>query len=156
MISFSKYSLLALFAGGLLAVMIDINSALAVHSTPLETSWLAHGIGAIVAYVIACVCLPVSKSTASKATEYHPRVPRYLYLGGVAGAFTVVLASVSVNSQVGLAGTLALALAGQLLTTMMCEHFGWLGVPKKSISSVNSLPLLLVVLGALLIIVGRA
>ena len=44
--------LLALGAGALLALMIAINSLLASYNSPLLASWLAHGMGAITAWLL--------------------------------------------------------------------------------------------------------
>jgi len=38
---------LALIGGLLLALMIDFNSTMAEHSSPLFASWVAHGIGTL-------------------------------------------------------------------------------------------------------------
>ena len=46
----SKDWFLALLAGLLLALMIDYNSLMAKHSTPLFASWVAHGVGSMVAF----------------------------------------------------------------------------------------------------------
>ena len=54
------------------------------------------------------------------------RLPRWAYLGGLPGALTVALAAIAVNSPLALAGTLALAIAGQLLFGLLCERFGLL------------------------------
>lgn len=44
--------LLALAAGALLALMIGINSLLASFNSPLFASWVAHGVGAITAWLL--------------------------------------------------------------------------------------------------------
>ena len=43
---------LALIAGIVLAVMIDWNSLLARHSSPLFASWTAHGIGVLASFAL--------------------------------------------------------------------------------------------------------
>jgi len=124
--------ILALAAGSILAVMIDYNSLLARHSTPLFASWLAHGIGSIVALFFIAVGTKVFRNAKREVKQQAVKGPLWIYLGGIPGALIVVLAAITVNSSLGLSGALALMLVGQVLFGILSDHFGFFGVPKRS------------------------
>lgn len=155
----SLYALLALAAGILLALMIKINSSLASGSSAVFASWAAHGIGAITALILIFIVINFSKTkkTVSKTTHKEKNKPPFwAYLGGLPGAFTVVLASITVNSEVGLSGTLALGLIGQIVFSLVCDHFGLLGMKKKTIVPRDLLMVSVIVLGSFLLIFSKA
>ena len=146
-------SIIALFAGAILALMIKLNSDLAHLSSPLEASWIAHGLGALVALILLpCISRfrvrPVTTNLSKKA-------PWYAYLGGLPGAFTVVLAAITVNSPLGLAGTLAFALLGQILFSLLVEYYAWFNSIKRPLSWHDLKVISLILSGSLLIILAR-
>ncbi|MGL6481650.1 DMT family transporter [Aeromonas caviae] len=75
------------------------------------------------------------------ATRRHPilidptpeAAPPWAWLGGLPGALTVVLAALCLNSPLGMAGTLALLLLGQLLFGALCDGLGWLGLARAAL-----------------------
>jgi len=145
----NRYSILAIVGGGLLALMIDINSQLALETSAINASWIAHGLGSLLAFGLYHV---VKKTAGSPASPVKADIPKLYYLGGLPGAFTVILASVTVNSVVGLSGTLALGLIGQLVCSIFCETLGLFGLEKRTFTLIDLLPITLVAFGSLLII----
>ncbi|WP_434763975.1 DMT family transporter [Vibrio fortis] len=142
-------SFLAVFSGVLLALMINVNSELAVTTSAFQASWIAHGVGGVVATVLYLIFRSRGKSFEKVALK-----SRY-WFGGIPGAFTVVLASITVQSEIGLTGTLALALIGQFVLSLIIEHFGLFNQPTVRLSVANLVPIFLVTAGALLIIYGK-
>ncbi|WP_298771123.1 DMT family transporter [uncultured Shewanella sp.] len=149
--------LMALFAGGLLALMIDINSGLALVNSPIQASWIAHGVGALVAMCLVIIgtlffkgykqyCLKETRRT--KTTD----LPYWIYLGGLPGALTVVLAGITVNSDIGLSGTLTSALIGQIIFGIVSDHLGLFGSQKKPFVTADLLKVLPVLGGSFIII----
>lgn len=149
------HSILAMLSGVMLALMVDINSMLAAKTNAFQASWLAHGIGAIVAFILLRFSLWNKRAESNIEKIKTIKSRKLYYLGGIPGAFTVVLASISVQSQVGLAGTLALGLVGQLVFSLLAEHFGWLQLNVKTITLASAVPVSCVAFGASLIIYGR-
>lgn len=145
----NKYSALAIVGGGLLALMISINSQLALETSAINTSWIAHGLGSLLAFGLYHIA---KKSIGSPASLIKGHVPKLYYLGGLPGALTVILASVTVNSVVGLSGTLALGLIGQLVCSIACETLGFFGLQKRKFTLIELLPISLVAFGSILII----
>ena len=142
--------LFALLSGVLLTLMIMSNSYLSTFTSPLHASWLTHGIGSVVALIIWLSVkrhLPQSKSSA--------KIPRWCYLGGIPGAFTVLLAAITVNSPISLSGSLVLMLAGQIMTGLIIDHTGLMGLTKRKITWRDILTLLFLLTGCTLIIAGK-
>ncbi|MGV1862880.1 MULTISPECIES: DMT family transporter [Rhizobium/Agrobacterium group] len=57
--------------------------------------------------------------------------PLWAYLGEVSGALMVILASTSVDSPIGLSGTRALGLAGQVVFILVADICGLFGLPRS-------------------------
>lgn len=146
--------LLALVAGVVLAVMTDWNSQLARHSSPLFASWTAHGVGTVVSMVLVLI-LSISGKKTTVSVPHH-RWPIWAYLGGVPGAFTVLLAAITVNSALGLAGTLALLLVGQMAFGVCADYFGFFGLPRRQPQFRETLGFAVVLIGSIVIILARS
>ncbi|WP_346825488.1 DMT family transporter [Serratia inhibens] len=143
--------LLALTAGALLALMISVNSGLASYNSPLFASWVAHGVGAIAAWLLLQL-LPFRRTPLTSAAEV---APRWAYLGGIPGALTVVVAAITVNSPLALSGSLALMLTGQVLFGMLSDSCGWFGVIKRRLCANDIIATLLILFGCALLIFMR-
>lgn len=153
MIRTSDY-LLALGAGVLLTGMVSINSLLAKLTTPLFSSWVAHGIGTIIS-ILFVVLLAKKFTPPAQASTETSKLPLWAYAGGITGALTVVVATMAVNSPLGLAGTLALGLVGQIGFGLMADHWGWFGMIKRKLTIHHVISTALIVVGSLLIIAFR-
>lgn len=144
--------LIAFGTGGLLALMVQFNGALAHYGNSLFSSWTAHATGTVAALLLLLV-LPGRRASA----EPRPPAPLWAYLGGLSGAATVVLSSMAVNSPAGLPGTLALGLAGQLVFGLVADGWGLFGLPKRRITYRDFAALALVLAGSVLILLaGKA
>lgn len=142
----------ALVGGATLAIMIGLNSQLAALLTPVYASWLAHGLGAISALLIiglTGLTRPVSfSSTSAKA-------PFWSYLGGIPGAVVVVMVAITVNSPLGLTGTLVLSICGQVLFSLLSDQWGWFGLFKRQLTLQRLITLVPILTGSLLIISAK-
>jgi transporter family-2 protein len=154
MIGRSTDWILAISGGVLLALMINYNSLLAKHTTPLFASWVAHGLGAVAAFVLVVVRSGLFHANGKATKDQREKTPRWFYLGGIPGAFTVVLAAITVNGSLALSGTIALMLAGLVLFGIVSDHLGLFSTPKRRIVPADFLAALLVLAGSALIIYG--
>lgn len=77
-------------------------------------------------------------------------LPAWALLGGVIGAF-VVLAALMAAPRLGAATTVALFIAGQLVMSLVIDHYGLLGVPEHAVDLKRALGVLLLVGGVALI-----
>lgn len=121
------YWALALISGVLLAIMIFLNGALAAAIGPVAGSLVVHAVGLVMASILLFLV---------KERGITPRLkaPWWAYLGGGFGGILVVITGVTVNSEIGIAGTVAMLLLGQVLAGMFTDHFGWFGLPQRPIS----------------------
>ena len=148
MIGRSADWLLAIVGGVLLSLMIEFNSLLAKFTSPVYASWVAHGLGAIAAVVLVLV---YSRALTKRRGS---RPPLWFYLGGIPGAFTVILAAIAVNSSLALSGTIALMLVGQVVFGMVSDHFGLFRTPRRRLVLTDLVVAAAVLGGSALIIFG--
>lgn len=142
--------LIALLSGVLLTLMIMSNSYLSTFTSPLHASWLTHGTGAVVALIIW-----LTVKTHLPQRRAGKKIPLWCYLGGIPGAFTVLLAAITVNSPLSLSGSIVLMLAGQIVTGLIIDHFGLMGLTQRKATSRDGLTLLMLFSGCILIIAGK-
>ena len=144
---------LALFSGGLLALMITINSTLAGYSSPVLASWLAHGVGTLVALLL--LLLLQGFTAFGSSTGSGSVAPLWAYLAGVPGAFTVVLAAITVNSSLGLSASIGLIMAGQVGFSLISDRLGLFGLSKKPFSSNDGVAISLIIIGIAVMLAGK-
>lgn len=145
--------LLAAFAsGGILTLAIFVNGEAGRFGGAMFSSWLAHGVGTIVAILFLAFVWRGQRTAAAEATARIGKAPLWAYIGGLLGAATVMLTSTSVNSPLALAGTLALGLAGQVVLSLAADFWGLLGLPKRRLDLRDAGAVILIAAGSLLII----
>ncbi|MBA3522494.1 MAG: DMT family transporter [Gemmatimonadales bacterium] len=133
---------LALLIGVLLPLQTGINAQLRITlGAPLAAalvSFLVGSAGLIVLAVITGVSLPVFAA--------WDRSPWWHWIGGLLGA--VYVASVIVLApRLGAATLIAAVVAGQMLASLVVDHYGWVGFAAHPATAVR-------IVGAALIIVG--
>lgn len=139
--------LLAFASGGILTLMILCNGTVAGVTGGYFASLAPHATGTVAALVfLALLPRPVPAVPG--------RAPIWAYFGGFAGALTVMLSSVAMNSALALSGTIALGLAGQTLFGLISDRFGWFGLPKRVPDARDAAVVALIGGGCLLIIFG--
>ncbi len=140
------YYLLGLAVGTGLIVQVGMNSTLRAHlGNPIVAALVSFLVGsaALAAYVLLLrTPLPVRAQVA--------QVPAWAWLGGILGAFYVA-SSVIVGPRLGAATLLALVVLGQLVTSLLVDHYGWLGFPQHPLSLVRVAGGVLLFAGVLLI-----
>ena len=108
-------------------------------------------LAAAISFLVGTVILFAATLIVSRSIpDLGPIVsaPWWMYLGGLLGAF-YVCASVVLTPRLGVATTIGLFLAGQVVASIMIDNFGLFGTPVQAASIPR-------ILGALLIIVGVA
>ena len=117
---------LALLAGAMLSVQVGVNNALrGALGHPLWASLTSFLVGTTVLFC-ATMALRLPAPTLSKASLW-------MWTGGVLGAIYVSL-SVALAPRLGAATLVGLIVAGQLVASIVVDHFGWLGFPSHPIS----------------------
>jgi len=139
------YWLVALLAGILLANMIFLNGVLARYTSPTWASLVAHGIGAL-------ACLPLWKLVPVGVSESAPPPPWWSFFAGIPGAFTIILASITVNSAIGLTGTLSLMLLGQVMCGLVIDFFGFFQMERRRLTLSHFFEVLTIMTGTVLLV----
>lgn len=133
--------------GGVLQAMGGpMNNALRVS---LINPWLAtlvsFGLIVPVFLVIAAVFIRPFPTAAGLAG-----MPWWAPLGGIVGSLAVVAGLLFIGT-VGAATYAALTVTANLLTSVVIDHFGWLGVPPHPITPARGIGTVLLVAGVFLI-----
>jgi transporter family-2 protein len=113
------HAFLALLAGTVLPVQAGINSSLRTHvGQPIWAALFSFCVGAIVLFTYGLatrVPLPALSG-----------VPLWAWSGGALGAVYVTCA-VFLAPKLGAGALIGLTIAGQLLASVILDHFGWMG-----------------------------
>ena len=134
----------ALVAGMAVPTQFAINTQLRqVVGGTVVAAALSFLVGTVILFAAAVV---VNRSVPDLGSMMS--APPWMYLGGLLGAF-YICASIVLTPRLGVATTIGLILAGQVIASMAIDHFGLFGVSVQPASIPR-------VLGALLIIVGVA
>ena len=121
--------ILGIVSGFGLTLQIGMNSRL---RTVLQSANTA----ALVSFLVGTVAL-IGLLIATRAPLPDrgtlAAVPLWAWFGGLMGAFYVAISTV-VASKLGTTSLLGLALAGQLATALVVDHYGWMGLPEHPIT----------------------
>ena len=149
-IMFKNSSLLALafLSGTLLTLMLQINSSLAHSTSPMIASWVAHGVGMLSTLML----ILLFRRNTAQVQPMTRKPPLIYYLGGIVGAFTVILAAMTVNGGMPLSSVVALSLVGQIVFSLFSDQFGFLGSTQRRISLNDIFAVMLVLGGSLMVI----
>lgn len=113
---------LALIAGMSLSLEAAIGGALGENIGELESTYFIFIIGAMATFLIA---LFFGKGDIKQITN----VPKWQLIGGILGVVYLAFLIISVN-LVGVGIAVTTVIIGQLVMSMIVDHFGWLGAPK--------------------------
>jgi transporter family-2 protein len=136
----------ALVSGACLPIQAGVNSALRFH---LGRPEIAALVSFSVGFLALLVWVLVTRQPWPSAAQAG-RAPWWVWTGGVIGAFYVTTV-VLLTPRLGVAATLAISIAGQMVTAVALDHYGALGVPLRAFSPGRALGAALLVAGVVLI-----
>lgn len=140
------YLLLALIAGAMMPTQAAINNKLAGFvASPISAAFISFLVGTAGLFVYM-----VTTGTPLSSLSNIKEAPPIAWLGGLLGAFFVA-STVILAPRIGVAMTFGLIVAGQMLVTLVLDHFGFLGLPVKEISLARVGGILLITLGVVII-----
>lgn len=140
------YLLVAITAGALLPLQAGLNIQLgkAVHQ-PIFAAFASFVVGSI-GLLIYLLIIKFDFSTISQASTVSPVV----WVSGFLGAFYV--ASVIILApKLGVALTFSLVVAGQMIISLILDHFGLMHLPVKQINWQRVAGVVFLIAGVLLI-----
>lgn len=142
--------LLAFAAGVVLIVQVGVNTTLrSALGEPVVAALISFLVGSV-----ALVGFLLLSRTSWPARAQWVEIPWWAWFGGILGAFYVV-STIIVGPRLGAAALLALIVLGQLVTSLLVDHFGWLGFPQHPVTALRLLGALLL-FGGMLLIVHRS
>jgi len=106
-----------------------------------------------VSYLVGVICmalLALALRDPIPSFGAAARIPWWAWSGGVFGAIFIGLAIVLVP-QLGAATFIALLVAGQMLASLMFDHFGWFSLAQRPIDVTRLIGVALLVGGVILI-----
>lgn len=139
-------ALLAIVLGTLMPIQAGINAEL--------TRVVQHPyLGAFISFATGSIALGAIVLLQGSPIEEAKRLltaPPYLFLGGILGALFVG-SSIFLIPKMGATAMIASFVTGQLLMSVMMDHFGWLGVPVNEVSLTRMIGVVLLFLGIFLV-----
>lgn len=138
--------LLVILAGASVALQQVLNANLRAH---LASPWWAGSVSylvGLVAMLAVALLAPGPRFTES----FSGGAPWVSWTGGVFGAIFIGIAILMVP-RLGAATTLALIVVGQMIGSLIFDHFGLLGIQQQSISLIRLAGAACLVLGVVLV-----
>src|SRR5215510_855481 len=116
--------LTALAAGMLLPVQTGINAGLrTLVGTPILAAAIQFLIGSA-----ALVLVSFAMRAPLPALEKLSAAPWWIWIGGLCGANYIVIA-ILLAPRLGASTLIAVTVAGQMLVSLILDHFGFIGYP---------------------------
>jgi transporter family-2 protein len=139
--------LLTIAAGAGLVVQTAMNAGLgnALGRPILGTAMnFVVGLGALLLFILAT-------RTPMPTREMVGSAPAWVWFGGLMGALYVATVTVA-GPRLGAVAILALSVTGQLVASVVVDHFGLLGFPQQPVDLVKIIGVLLVCAGVALVL----
>jgi len=116
------YLFFAFAAGVGVAVQFGVNGQLRrISGQPIWASMISFIVGTV-ALLLCFIATRRNWPTSGQLAHAH----WWVWIGGLLGAFYVVVSVVS-GPRLGSATLVACVIAGQLLASIVLDHFGWIG-----------------------------
>lgn len=112
---------LVVISGAVLCAQSAINGRLGSNVGVLESAWLTFTVGALLTFVVSFFFEPQHATTLFSA-------PRWQLTGAFFGVI-YMLVIVFAMPRVGTAAATVAVISGQLLMSLLIDHFGWLDNP---------------------------
>jgi bacterial/archaeal transporter family-2 protein len=140
------FLLIAIAIGTIMPTQAAINNKLATFTeSPVLAALVSFAVGTVT-LLLYCLVGGIPLSSLSLARN----APPVSWAGGIIGAFYVAMVAFLVP-RLGVALMFSLIIAGQMLITLLFDHFGILGVPVKAINMPRLMGILLIIAGVILI-----
>ena len=141
------WQLMAVISGCLSASITGAYAQLSsIVGNPVQATTVAFFV-ATMALLLFCTCLGKTRLVGKAFSRDYPW---WMWMGGLCGA-TIVFSNAWLVPKVGV-GVFSMALlVGQLALSMLMEHNGWLGAPRKRITLPQVVGILMMLAGVALI-----
>lgn len=121
-------ALLSVTAGVSVLIQQVLNANLRTElNSPVWSGFMSYFLG-----VVCMVLLAVVLRDPVPSVTVMARVPWWAWSGGVFGAAFIAL-SILMIPKLGGAAFIALLVTGQMIASLVFDHFGWLGIPQRPV-----------------------
>ncbi|MEZ5346181.1 MAG: DMT family transporter [Pyrinomonadaceae bacterium] len=140
------FIILAVVAGMMMPTQAGINSKLADYAgSPILAAFVSFVVGTVALFIYL---IATGESLSDLASLKNASL--ISWTGGLLGAFFVA-STVILVPRIGVALTFSLVVAGQMLITLLLDHYGFLGVPVREVNIQRVIGVSLVILGVILV-----
>lgn len=138
--------LCALLIGIVLPVQSGVNAQLRISiGHPVLAALVSFVVG-----TIALLGLNLALRVPIPSGDTLGRIPLWHWVGGFLGA-TYIYAAVLLAPRLGAATLVAAIVAGQMVSSVILDHYGWVGYAQQPVTTGRLVGVLLVIGGVLLI-----
>lgn len=130
--------LISILTGVVLSIMVVLNGDLGNATGNYISSVIIHFVGLIGIIILLVV-------TKSKIKNLKG-IPFYMFSGGLIGILTVLFTNISFTN-LGVSLTVSLALLGQLVTSIVIDHFGYFDLKVNKFENKKIIGLGIIILG---------
>ncbi|MCU9814593.1 DMT family transporter [Paraclostridium sp. AKS73] len=130
--------LISILTGVVLSTMVVVNGDLGNATGNYISSVIIHFVGLIGIIILLVV-------TKSKIKNLKG-IPFYMFSGGLIGILTVLFTNISFTN-LGVSLTVSLALLGQLVTSIVIDHFGYFDLEINKFEKKKIIGLGIIILG---------
>ena len=135
--------LLAALGGAAIALQALVNARLQQSAgNPILAATISFGVGFVALALLLCT-QPRPEHTLGQA-------PWWVWIGGILGAYYIVM-SILLIPRIGAAALISSAVLGQMVFSLVADHYGFLGVQVRHASPARLLGAALLVGGVFLI-----
>jgi transporter family-2 protein len=138
------YVVVAIAIGALMPIQAGINSKLRpLVGGPIPATLVSVSVSALTMFAVVAL-------TRTAVPTPGKGGPWWVWTGGVLGV-AIVIASLGLVSRLGAAFLFALFVVGQMLASLIIDHYGLLGVSQQDATPLRLLGVLLLLSGVVLI-----
>ena len=136
------YNIITVIIGMLIALMVFFNGILSKATGSYLATVIIHAVGVIICFIF----IRVKKQ---KIIENH-KLPVWMYLGGIIGVGTTLFNNLAFE-YISIPRILALGFLGEIITSLIIDHFGFFNLKKIKINKKKILALIIMLSGIFII-----
>ena len=132
------YIFLLLLIGILIAVMVAFNGELSGN--------IGNYSSLVVIHILGFITLLIIMIYKKIKIPFKMTLPFWLYSAGIISVGTILINNIT-YSKIGVSLPVALGLLGQSLTSLLFDHYGFLGMPKIKFNKKKIIGIIIIIIG---------
>lgn len=138
---------IALLSGVGLAMQVGMNNGLRAR---MGHPFLAAFTSFLVGSVALAIYLAITRPSLPDRSDFA-RAPMWIWMGGLVGAAYIASAA-AFASKLGAAPWLSLIITGQIVASLVMDHYGLIGFPQRAINPNRLIGAALILAGVILVV----